>query len=94
MPGENEKEKDPGKEQEKDQGNGKGHVTGTLTETFAFTCLDCGATWNRTFDLVSLFDPSGCLNPLEYVDEDGRAMHSPLTDAVCGTCGSRKVRVG
>ncbi|ELP65458.1 hypothetical protein ACKI1I_02215 [Streptomyces turgidiscabies] len=65
-----------------------------LTETFAFACLECGAAWNRTFDLVSLFDPAGCLNPLEYVDEDGRAMHSPLTDAVCGACGSRKVRVG
>ncbi|WP_405818982.1 hypothetical protein OG241_27950 [Streptomyces sp. NBC_01390] len=65
-----------------------------LTETFAFVCLDCGASWNRTFDLVPLLDPAGCLNPLEYVDDEGRAMHSPLTDAVCGACGSRKVRVG
>lgn len=73
---------------------GEYRMSENLTETFAFTCLDCGATWNRTFDLVPLFDPAGCLNPLEYVDEDGRAMHSPLTDAVCGTCGSRKVRVG
>ncbi|MEH0420313.1 hypothetical protein [Streptomyces sp. B21-083] len=68
--------------------------SGQLTETFAFVCLDCGAAWTRTFDLVSLLDPAGCLNPLEYVDEDGRAMPSPLTDAVCGACGSRKVRVG
>ncbi|NEC84736.1 hypothetical protein [Streptomyces sp. SID12501] len=70
------------------------HGTGNLTETFAFRCLDCGATWNRTFEVVLQPDPAGCLNPMEYVDEDGRATHSPLTDAVCGTCDSRKVRVG
>jgi hypothetical protein len=71
------------------------HRTDNLTETFAFRCLDCDAAWNRTFEVVVLLpDPAGCLNPMEYVDEDGRAMHSPLTDAVCGTCGSRKVRVG
>ncbi|MGW1720945.1 hypothetical protein [Streptomyces sp. NPDC002156] len=68
--------------------------TGNLTETFPFTCLACGKAWNRTFEVIVLPDPAGCLNPLEYVDEDGRAMRSPLTDAVCATCGSRKVRVG
>ncbi|WP_105971738.1 hypothetical protein [Streptomyces geranii] len=70
------------------------HGTGNLTETFAFRCLDCATTWNRTFEVIPLPDPAGCLNPLEYVDEDGRAMRTPLTDAVCAACGSRKVRVG
>jgi hypothetical protein len=54
------------------------HRTDNLTETFAFRCLDCDAAWNRTFEVVVLLpDPAGCLNPMEYVDEDGRAMHSP-----------------
>lgn len=83
-------------ENEKDHGprNLTHDPTGALTETFAFTCLACGTAWNRTFEVIVLPDPAGCLNPLEYVDEDGRAMRSPLTDAVCATCGSRKVRVG
>lgn len=63
-----------------------------FTETFAFACGKCGETWERTFEVVFLPDPVSP-NPQEYVDEDGKAMRSPLTDAVCGTCGSRKVRV-
>ncbi|MGW3645980.1 hypothetical protein [Streptomyces sp. NPDC000878] len=86
MSGENEKDRGPR--------NRTHDPTGNLTETFAFACLDCGTAWNRTFEVIVLPDPAGCLNPLEYVDEDGRAMRSPLTDAVCAACGSRKVRVG
>jgi hypothetical protein len=37
-------------------------------------------------------DASG-LTTQEYVDEAGRAIRSPLTDAVCPRCGGRKVRI-
>ncbi|WP_406333400.1 hypothetical protein [Streptomyces sp. NBC_00203] len=63
-----------------------------VTETFAFMCGNCGESWEQTFEVVFLPDPAA-LNPQEYVDEDGKAMRSPLADAVCRVCGSRRVRV-
>ncbi|MFE9996946.1 hypothetical protein [Streptomyces avermitilis] len=63
-----------------------------VTETFAFSCANCGATWDETFEVVFPTDPLG-QNTQEYVEEDGTALRSPLTAAVCPECGSRKVRV-
>ncbi|MFJ3670000.1 hypothetical protein ACIPSE_26450 [Streptomyces sp. NPDC090106] len=68
---------------------------GSVPETFAFACGACGRTWEATFRLMFFTNP---LDPTsastqEYVDEDGRAISSPLTDAVCPRCGSRRVRI-
>ncbi|MFI6335994.1 hypothetical protein [Streptomyces sp. NPDC050535] len=68
---------------------------GAVSETFAFACGNCGHTWEATFQVMFFTDP---LDPTgqtsqEYVDEDGTAVRSPLTDAVCVRCGSRRVRV-
>ena len=67
----------------------------TVSETFAFTCGDCGNTWKTTFQITFLpapLDPTG-QGTLEYVDETGKAMKSPLTDAVCPKCTGRTVHV-
>ncbi|MFD4523779.1 hypothetical protein ACFWP7_07585 [Streptomyces sp. NPDC058470] len=71
---------------------------GAVRETFAFACGNCGHSWQATFRLMFFTDPLDPLDPTgqttqEYVDEDGAAIRSPLTDAVCGKCGSRRVRV-
>lgn len=68
---------------------------GAVWETFAFACGNCGHRWEATFQLMFFTDP---LDPTgqtgqEYVDEDGAAVRSPLSDAVCVKCGSRRVRV-
>jgi DNA-directed RNA polymerase subunit M/transcription elongation factor TFIIS len=66
-----------------------------VPETFAFACGDCGHTWEATFQLMFFtdpLDPSG-VTTQEYVDEAGKAIRSPLADAVCPECGGRKVRV-
>jgi len=66
-----------------------------VAETFAFACAGCGHGWEATFRLMFFTDPmdlSG-LTTQEYVDEAGRAVRSPLTDAVCPKCGGRKVSV-
>ncbi|MET8026806.1 hypothetical protein [Streptomyces avermitilis] len=63
-----------------------------VTETFAFDCANCGATWDETFEVVFPTDPLG-QNTQEYVEKDGTALRSPLAAAVCPTCGSRNVRV-
>ncbi|WP_326721827.1 hypothetical protein OHT59_22695 [Streptomyces sp. NBC_00243] len=68
---------------------------GAVSETFAFACGNCGHTWRATFKVMFFTDP---LDPTgqstqEYVDEAGAAIRSPLTDAVCAVCGSRRVRV-
>ncbi|MGW0631926.1 hypothetical protein [Streptomyces sp. NPDC002758] len=69
-----------------------GPVPGAVPETFVFECRDCGHGWQVRFQTVFFTDPTG-LNTQEYVDEAGRAMRSPLTDAVCPRCGGRRVRV-
>lgn len=66
-----------------------------VPETFAFTCGTCGHAWEAAFRLLFFTDP---LSPTggttqEYVDEAGRAVRSPLADAVCPRCGGRRVRV-
>ncbi|MER7968955.1 hypothetical protein ABTX35_08140 [Streptomyces sp. NPDC096080] len=66
-----------------------------VPETFAFTCGSCGHHWEAAFRLLFFTDP---LSPTggttqEYVDEAGRAVRSPLTDAVCPRCGGRRVTV-
>ncbi|MFD5629764.1 MULTISPECIES: hypothetical protein [unclassified Streptomyces] len=68
---------------------------GAVSETFAFACGNCGHAWEATFQVMFFTDP---LDPTgqttqEYVDEDGAAVRSPLNDAVCTRCGSRRVRV-
>ncbi|MEU5317311.1 hypothetical protein AB0G67_11360 [Streptomyces sp. NPDC021056] len=67
----------------------------SVPETFAFACGDCGHTWEATFQVMFFTDPldASGLATQEYVDEAGKAIRSPLTDAVCPTCGSRRVRV-
>ncbi|OIJ62854.1 hypothetical protein [Streptomyces mangrovisoli] len=69
-----------------------------VPETFAFRCRDCGNAWEATFRVVFVTDPTADPagpgpGPQEYVDEAGRAMRTPLSDAVCARCGSRRVRV-
>jgi DNA-directed RNA polymerase subunit M/transcription elongation factor TFIIS len=68
---------------------------GPVRETFAFACGNCGHGWEATFRLMFFTDPLDTTGRTtqEYVDEDGAAVRSPLTDAVCGKCGSRRVRV-
>ncbi|MFJ2608376.1 hypothetical protein ACIQOU_27230 [Streptomyces sp. NPDC091279] len=66
-----------------------------VPETYAFTCGTCGYGWQATFELLfftDALDPAGGTTQ-EYVDEAGRAVRSPLTDAVCPRCGGRRVRV-
>ncbi|MFJ1968127.1 hypothetical protein ACIO93_05615 [Streptomyces sp. NPDC087903] len=67
----------------------------SVPETFAFACGTCGNTWRTAF-LVMFFtdplDPWG-LTTQEYVDETGRAVRSPLSEAVCPRCGGRRVRI-
>ncbi|MFF4359338.1 hypothetical protein [Streptomyces sp. NPDC001604] len=67
----------------------------SVPETYGFDCTHCGHTWTADFQLMFFtdpMDPSG-LTTQEYVDEAGRAMRSPLADAVCPECGGRRVRV-
>ncbi|WP_262059588.1 hypothetical protein [Streptomyces sp. STR69] len=66
-----------------------------VPETFAFTCGDCGHSWEATFQVMFFTDPTDAsgLTTQEYVDEEGRAMRSPLADAVCPKCGGRTVHV-
>jgi hypothetical protein len=67
----------------------------SVPETFAFACGDCGHTWEATFQVMFFTDPMDAsgLTTQEYVDEAGRAMRSPLADAICPKCGGRKVHV-
>ena len=67
----------------------------SVPETFAFACGDCGHAWEATFQVMFFTDPldASGLTTQEYVDEAGKAIRSPLTDAVCPKCGSRKVHV-
>ena len=67
----------------------------SVPETYGFFCEACGRAWKATFQLMFFtdpLDPSG-LTTQEYVDEAGRAVRSPLADAVCPECGGRRVRV-
>ncbi|MEU3241566.1 MULTISPECIES: hypothetical protein [unclassified Streptomyces] len=68
---------------------------GSVSETFAFACRNCGHTWEAAFQVMFFTDPTDAagLHTQEYVDEDGVAIRSPLADAVCTRCGSRRVRV-
>ncbi|MFJ8493426.1 hypothetical protein ACIRBZ_34545 [Streptomyces sp. NPDC094038] len=75
---------------------GPGPVPGAVPETFAFRCGRCGHGWEATFQAVFFTDPVAdpeLQTTLEYVDEAGRAVPSPLSDAVCPRCGSRRVRI-
>ncbi|MEU6252740.1 hypothetical protein [Streptomyces sp. NPDC047043] len=67
----------------------------SVPETYGFACADCGHVWTATFLLMFFTDPldASGLTTQEYVDEAGRAVRSPLTEAVCPKCGGRKVRV-
>jgi hypothetical protein len=67
----------------------------SVPETFAFACGGCGHTWEATFQLMFFTDPldASGLTTQEYVDEAGKAIRSPLADAVCPRCGGRKVHV-
>ncbi|MFD3839030.1 hypothetical protein ACFWWC_22645 [Streptomyces sp. NPDC058642] len=67
----------------------------SVPETFAFVCGDCGHTWEAAFQVMFFTDPldASGLTTQEYVDEAGKAIRSPLADAVCPRCGRRKVRV-
>jgi hypothetical protein len=66
-----------------------------VPETFAFACGDCGHTWEATFQVMFFTDPTDAsgLTTQEYVDEAGRAVRSPLADAICPKCDGRRVRV-
>jgi hypothetical protein len=75
---------------------GPGPVPGAVPETFAFICGSCGKAWEATFQAVFFTDPIAdpdLQSTQEYVDEAGRAVRTPLADAVCPRCGSRKVRI-
>lgn len=75
---------------------GPGPVPGAVPETFAFACGRCGKAWEATFQAVFFTDPIAdpdLQSTQEYVDEAGRAVRSPLADAVCPRCGSRRVRI-
>lgn len=67
----------------------------SVSETFAFTCGDCGHTWEATFQVMFFTNPldASGLTTQEYVDEAGRAIRSPLADAICPQCGGRRVHV-
>ncbi|WP_416968167.1 hypothetical protein [Streptomyces sp. 4F14] len=67
----------------------------TVPETFVFTCGDCATTWEATFQVMFFTDPMDTtgLTTQEYVDADGKALATPLADAVCAVCGSRRVRI-
>lgn len=66
-----------------------------VPETFAFTCGDCGHSWETTFQVMFFTDPTDTtgLTTQEYVDEAGRAVRSPLAEALCPRCGGRNVQV-
>jgi DNA-directed RNA polymerase subunit M/transcription elongation factor TFIIS len=67
----------------------------SVPETFAFACGDCGHSWEASFQVMFFTDPldASGLTTQEYVDEAGKAIRSPLADAVCPECGSRRVNV-
>lgn len=69
-----------------------GAVPGAVPETFVFGCAGCGHVWQAVFQVVFFTDPVS-LYTQEYVDEAGRALRSPLADAVCPRCGGRQVDV-
>ncbi|MGW7255337.1 hypothetical protein [Streptomyces sp. NPDC054834] len=69
-----------------------GEVPGAVPETFVFVCAGCGHVWQAVFQVVFFTDPVSVYTQ-EYVDEAGRALRSPLADAVCPRCGGRQVRV-
>ncbi|MFE0515784.1 hypothetical protein [Streptomyces sp. NPDC058964] len=71
---------------------GAGRIPGAVPETFVFACADCGHVWQAVFQVVFFTDPTS-LDTQEYVDEAGRAVRSPLSDAVCPRCGGRRVEV-
>ncbi|MFI6461190.1 hypothetical protein [Streptomyces sp. NPDC050538] len=66
-----------------------------VPETFAFTCGDCGHCWEATFQVMFFTDPTDAagLTTQEYVDEEGKALRTPLADAICPKCGGRTVHV-
>lgn len=66
-----------------------------VAETFAFACGNCGHAWEAGFRVMFFTDPLDTLGltTQEYVDEAGRAVRSPLTEAVCPECGGRRVQV-
>lgn len=66
-----------------------------VPETFAFTCGDCGDCWEATFQVMFFTNPTDAagLTTQEYVDEEGKALRSPLADAICPKCGGRTVHV-
>ncbi|MER5755467.1 hypothetical protein [Streptomyces sp. NPDC002088] len=68
---------------------------GPVSETFAFTCGDCGHVWETVFRVMFFTDPTDAsgLTTQEYVDEEGRAVRTPLSKAACPDCGGRRVRV-
>lgn len=67
----------------------------SVSETFAFACGECGHTWEAGFQVMFFTDPldASGLTTQEYVDEAGRAVGSPLADAICPKCGGRRVQV-
>ncbi|MFF4545729.1 hypothetical protein [Streptomyces sp. NPDC001435] len=71
---------------------GAGAVPGAVPETFVFACRDCRYVWQAVFQVVFFTDPTS-LDTLEYVDEAGRPVRSPLADAVCPLCRGRNVQV-
>ncbi|MFD9003382.1 hypothetical protein ACFV0T_20795 [Streptomyces sp. NPDC059582] len=68
---------------------------GPVSETFAFACGDCGHVWEAVFRVMFFTNPTDAagLTTQEYVDEHGRAVRTPLSEAVCPDCGGRRVRV-
>jgi hypothetical protein len=71
---------------------GAGPVPGAVPETFVFACRDCRYVWQAVFQVVFFTDPTS-LDTYEYVDEAGRPVRSPLTDAVCPLCRGWNVQV-
>ncbi|MGH4035796.1 hypothetical protein ACQB60_43645 [Actinomycetota bacterium Odt1-20B] len=63
---------------------------GAASETYAFTCGDCGTTWKKTFQVRLIRDADG-VEALAYADEDGTPVRSPLATGVCPYCGSHAV---
>ncbi|MFE9773412.1 hypothetical protein ACFYOV_17355 [Streptomyces sp. NPDC005931] len=71
---------------------GAGRLPGAVPETFVFVCGGCGFVWQAVFQVVFFTDPTS-LYSQEYVDEAGRAVRSPVDEAVCPRCRGRTVRV-
>lgn len=69
-----------------------GGMPGAVPETFVFACGHCGYVWQAVFQVVFFTDPTS-LDTQEYIDEAGRAVRSPLSDAVCPRCSWRNVHI-